>query len=54
MYGQCIETQWKNCVNTHNFKHKKGWQTLGSNHELKCEEIVNGTTNTRIGTNLDL
>ena len=44
MYGQCIETQWKNCVNTHNFKHKKGWQTLGSNHELKCEEIVNGTT----------
>ena len=54
MHGQCIETQWKDCVNTQNFKHKKGWQTLGSNHEIKCEEIVIGTTNVRIETNLDL
>ena len=35
IYRQCIETQWKDCVNTHNFKHKKDWQTLGSNYEFE-------------------
>ena len=39
MYRQCIETQWKDCVNTHNFKHKKDWQTLGSNHEFEFDKL---------------
>ena len=38
IYRQCIETQWKDCVNTHNFKHKKDWQTLGSNHEFEFDK----------------